>query len=138
MRIPDPGRIFTIQDYLAFEEESESKDEFLDGKLLPITQTNRGCPFTCTFCVDGIKDRSRVYYKEVSRFEKELEYIATHYEGKVLTLADLNFGMYNQDIDLLKFEIFIDFRAFIFNQNLKTICAKNDYFFICSVTVLFL
>ena len=28
-------------------------DEFLDGKLLPITQTNRGCPFTCTFCTEG-------------------------------------------------------------------------------------
>tara|TARA_Y100001936_G_scaffold149484_1_gene145863 strand:+ start:26011 stop:28140 length:2130 start_codon:yes stop_codon:yes gene_type:complete len=76
-------------------------DEFLsDSKLSPLLESNRGCPFTCTFCVDGIKDRSRVYYKEVSRFEKELEYIATHYEGKVLTLADLNFGMYNQDIEI--------------------------------------
>ena len=32
---------------------SNRLDEFLDGKLLPITQTNRGCPFTCTFCTEG-------------------------------------------------------------------------------------
>lgn len=78
-------------------------DEFLiDSKLSPLLESNRGCPFTCTFCVDGIKDRSRVYSKEVSRFEKELEYIATHYDGKILTLADLNFGMYEQDIKISK------------------------------------
>jgi len=76
-------------------------DEFLnEPKLSPLLESNRGCPFSCTFCVDGIKDRSKVYSKEVSRFEKELEYIATRYEGKVLTLADLNFGMYNQDIEI--------------------------------------
>jgi len=76
-------------------------DEFLnEPKLSPLLESNRGCPFSCTFCVDGIKDRSKVYSKEVSRFEKELEYIASRYQGKVLTLADLNFGMYNQDIDI--------------------------------------
>ena len=81
----------------------EYLDEFLeDAKLSPLLESNRGCPFTCTFCVDGIKDRSKVYSKEVSRFEKELEYIATHYEGNVLTLADLNFGMYSQDIEISK------------------------------------
>ena len=78
-------------------------DEFLnDPKLTPLLESNRGCPFTCTFCVDGIKDRSKVYSKEVSRFEKELEYIATHFKGKVLNLADLNFGMYNRDIEISK------------------------------------
>ena len=28
-------------------------DDFLDGRLLPTIQTNRGCPFTCTFCTEG-------------------------------------------------------------------------------------
>ena len=26
-------------------------DEFFDGKLAPLLETNRGCPFQCTFCV---------------------------------------------------------------------------------------
>ena len=28
-------------------------DEFFDGKLQPTIQTTRGCPFACTFCVEG-------------------------------------------------------------------------------------
>ena len=45
-------------------------DEFLaEPKLSPLLESNRGCPFSCTFCVDGINDRSKVYSKEVSRFE---------------------------------------------------------------------
>ena len=75
-------------------------DEFLkEVPLTPLLETNRGCPFTCTFCVDGIRDRTKVHRKSLERFEAELEYIAQRYEGKVLTLADLNFGMYLQDLD---------------------------------------
>ena len=76
-------------------------DEFLeDSRLSPLLESNRGCPFTCTFCVDGTDDRSKIYHKSVSRFEQELEYVATRYKGKMLTIADLNFGMYARDIEI--------------------------------------
>lgn len=75
-------------------------DEFLhEVQLTPLLETNRGCPFTCTFCVDGIDDRTKVHRKSIERFEAELDYVARRYQGKVLTLADLNFGMYSQDIE---------------------------------------
>ena len=76
-------------------------DEFLeDSRLSPLLESNRGCPFTCTFCVDGTDSRSKIYHKSVSRFEQELEYVATRYKGKMLTIADLNFGMYSRDIEI--------------------------------------
>ena len=76
-------------------------DRFLeDSRLSPLLESNRGCPFTCTFCVDGTDDRSKIYHKSVSRFEQELEYVATRYKGKMLTIADLNFGMYARDIEI--------------------------------------
>ena len=76
-------------------------DKFLeDSRLSPLLESNRGCPFTCTFCVDGTDSRSKIYHKSVSRFEQELEYVATRYKGKMLTIADLNFGMYARDIEI--------------------------------------
>ena len=76
-------------------------DEFLeDSRLSPLLESNRGCPFTCTFCVVGTDDRSKIYHKSVSRFEQELEYVATRYKGKMLTIADLNFGMYARDVEI--------------------------------------
>tara|TARA_B110000467_G_C18314886_1_gene480785 strand:+ start:42 stop:2123 length:2082 start_codon:yes stop_codon:yes gene_type:complete len=95
-RIPDLDKIPSpyLEGYL---------DEFLsESKLSPILESNRGCPFSCTFCVDGIPERSRVYKKSVDRFAAEMEYIAQHYDGKILTLADLNFGMYSRDVEISK------------------------------------
>jgi len=78
-------------------------DEFLaEPKLSPLLESNRGCPFTCTFCADGIQARSKVYNKSIERFSDEIEYIAQRYKGKILTLADLNFGMYSRDIEISK------------------------------------
>jgi len=75
-------------------------DEFLaDSLLTPLMETNRGCPFTCTFCVDGIRDRGKIYRSSLEKFNDEIQYIGERYKGSVLWLADTNFGMYQQDLD---------------------------------------
>jgi radical SAM superfamily enzyme YgiQ (UPF0313 family) len=80
-------------------------EEFFDGKLRPILQTNRGCPFGCTFCVEGKLYYNRVYTNSQEKINLELEYmgkkiIETKEKGSINTLliVDSNFGMYNQDI----------------------------------------
>jgi radical SAM superfamily enzyme YgiQ (UPF0313 family) len=35
-------------------------DKFFDGKLSPMIETNRGCPFACTFCHEGNQLISKV------------------------------------------------------------------------------
>ncbi len=78
-------------------------DEFLkEPDITPLMECNRGCPFTCTFCVDGITARSRVNKASLGRLEQELVYIAERYRGKTLTLADTNFGMYKEDVEFCK------------------------------------
>lgn len=78
-------------------------DEFLEDKrLIPLTESNRGCPFTCTFCEKGSKIWTKVSSKSIARFEKEVEYIAERCKGKVLVLVDNNFGMFAQDIEIAK------------------------------------
>jgi radical SAM superfamily enzyme YgiQ (UPF0313 family) len=78
-------------------------DTFLaESKLVPLMESNRGCPFTCTFCVDGNAARTKVYKVNPNRLGDELEYIAARYNGSTLALADTNFGMYKEDLVFCK------------------------------------
>ena len=81
------------------------QDDFFDGKLVPMIETNRGCPFTCTFCVQGTGWYTKVNYFEKDRLEAELEYIAHRIKKVcpsmgVLRIADSNYGMFERDVEL--------------------------------------
>lgn len=81
-------------------------DEFFDGIMLPIIQTNRGCPFKCTFCVEGQPYYSRVTKATMERTKDELLYISERMaklraesKGRSdMHIADSNFGMYKEDL----------------------------------------
>ena len=78
-------------------------DEFFDGQLQPLLQTNRGCPFKCTFCIEGMSYYSRVHKSTAEKIKAEIDYIG----GKMakvggrrdLHIADSNFGMYKEDLE---------------------------------------
>jgi len=74
-------------------------DEFFDLPLVPMIETTRGCPFSCTFCSDGSFIKSRVFRYTPERTKDELHYIAKRVKGIAeLIITDLNFAMYKQDI----------------------------------------
>ena len=80
-------------------------DEFFDGKLIPVIQTTRGCPFSCTFCVEGLQYYNKVYRNNHEKISAELDYIGRRMEEihkgggrNDLALVDSNFGMYDHDI----------------------------------------
>ena len=77
-------------------------DEFFDGRLAPMIQTNRGCPFSCTFCVDGSDDVNQVNQFTTKRVDDELNYISNNVQKTThsLLISDLNFGMYSKDIEI--------------------------------------
>jgi len=82
-------------------------DPFLDGKFLPVLQTNRGCPFTCTFCTEGQHYWSKVQRKPLDLIRKEISYIAkkltqTSNPRRDLLISDSNFGMYEPDLEVAK------------------------------------
>lgn len=76
-------------------------DKFFDGRLSPLMQTNRGCPFHCTFCTDGIDEKQLVTQFSMERVLAEINYIGYHSKMRpstsMLILADLNFGMIPRD-----------------------------------------
>ena len=82
-------------------------DEFFDGTLMPVLTTNRGCPFSCTFCAEGQKYYNVVHKKELDHIVEELEYIANKASKlpsdaarRDLYISDSNFGMYKRDVEL--------------------------------------
>lgn len=78
-------------------------DEFLDNpKLIPLTETNRGCPFQCTFCEKGVSSWNKLTFGSIGRFEEEIRYIAQRTKSAFLTLADNNFGMFKEDAEAAK------------------------------------
>jgi len=80
-------------------------DEFFDGKLSPMLQTNRGCPFTCTFCTDGTDLVKKITSFPLDYVKNDLEYIAKHVPKKTdsLFISDLNFGMYPRDQEVCNY-----------------------------------
>ena len=80
-------------------------DKFFDGKLVPMLQTNRGCPFYCTFCTDGKSEVNMVNKFSKERIKDEIYYIAKHVPKNThsLFLSDLNFGMIPGDLETCDF-----------------------------------
>jgi radical SAM superfamily enzyme YgiQ (UPF0313 family) len=81
------------------------QDEFFDGHLAPMIETNRGCPFTCTFCVQGTSFYTKVHQFDVPRMKEEILYIAHRIRQKsphmgTLRIADSNYGMFERDVEI--------------------------------------
>lgn len=73
-------------------------DKFFDHLLIPMIHTTRGCPFSCTYCIEGDNYYQKVRHK--MDLEKELEYIAQRIVGRAeLFITDANFGMYKEDLN---------------------------------------
>jgi uncharacterized radical SAM superfamily protein len=65
-------------------------------------QTNRGCPFHCTFCTDGRDEVNKVNNFSIARVQSEIQCIVKHVPKNThsLHISDLNFGMYPRDIEI--------------------------------------
>ena len=66
---------------------------------MAILETNRGCPYGCTFCDWGSATQSRIRKFDLDRVYAELEWCATHKVHQVF-LADANFGIFERDVDI--------------------------------------
>ena len=74
-------------------------DGFFKLPLVPLLETTRGCPFSCSFCADGLSSKNKVYRYDAERTREELYYLAKRVKNmNELSITDLNFGMYKQDV----------------------------------------
>lgn len=94
------------------------------GELPTATlETNRGCPYGCTYCDWGSATLQQVARFEQKRVEEEIRYLAANQMESVF-IADANFGMLEQDIAIA--QALVDARReFGFPRRLYTNFAKN-------------
>lgn len=64
-----------------------------------IMETNRGCPFRCTFCYWGAATNSRVHKFEEERIKAELSWISENRFSGIF-IADANWGLSARDVAL--------------------------------------
>ncbi|WP_330342456.1 KedN5 family methylcobalamin-dependent radical SAM C-methyltransferase [Streptomyces sp. NBC_00557] len=113
-RIPSPiltGAIPLLDDDGAFRYD------------VALMETNRGCPYHCSFCYWGGAVGQKVRSFSRARLRAELEALARA-KADTVVLCDANFGLLRQDADFV--EDFIDVRArYGYPRALETSWAKN-------------
>lgn len=72
-------------------------DEFGSVGAGAVIETNRGCPYGCTFCDWGSATLSKVRKFDIERVYDELEWSAKH-QIEDASIGDANFGMLERDV----------------------------------------
>jgi tRNA A37 methylthiotransferase MiaB len=67
-----------------------------------VMETNRGCPFACTFCDWGSAVNTRVRQFDLDRVRREIDWMAAH-NVEYVFCCDANFGMFPRDVDIAQY-----------------------------------
>jgi radical SAM superfamily enzyme YgiQ (UPF0313 family) len=70
-----------------------------DDQWVMIWETNRGCPFSCSFCDWGSATASKIFRFSEDRLAAEIDWMADRRVGFVFC-ADANFGALKRDLEI--------------------------------------
>jgi putative methyltransferase len=78
-------------------------DQFLaDPNMIPLLETNRGCPYRCVYCAWGAM-LPRIRTRPLSQVLEEIEYIGEKSAGQQTWIfCDSNFGILPRDLEIAK------------------------------------
>ena len=96
------GRLLDLDD-IPSPYLSGVMDEYLAHPgYVPLIETNRGCPYSCTFCSWGDMAKSKSASFPVERILKELDFLADANVSRVsyLYIGDANFGLFQRDVEI--------------------------------------
>jgi radical SAM superfamily enzyme YgiQ (UPF0313 family) len=105
------GRFVTVPKQARIKDLSIVPSPFLEGVFAPLMQahpqtvwrtvweTNRGCPFKCTFCDWGSAIATKVNQFDLDRIVAEADWIAAN-QIDYLFIGDANFGILPRDIEI--------------------------------------
>ena len=94
------------------------------GKFHAIIETNRGCPFLCTYCYWGRGGQNTKYrFHSLERVFSEIDWFAKKKIEHIWN-ADSNFGMHRRDIEIAK-KLIDTKNKFNFPDKFRTCWGKN-------------
>jgi hypothetical protein len=99
VRTPDRERIADLDQLPSPYTTGEFDDTEPDAWRYAMTvETNRGCPYGCTFCDWGSSTLSRIRKFSLDRLTAEVEWAASR-GVHAITFADANFGIMSRDVE---------------------------------------
>jgi len=102
------GEAVTTDSEPSFRHLDEIPSPFLAGYFpadrytYTTFETNRGCPFACTFCYYGLRNDRVSKFSQDDRIFAELEWISRS-EIHAVYIADANFGMLKRDVQIAEY-----------------------------------
>jgi len=91
-------------DYIPSAYTNHLLDEFLDQGMIPIIETNRGCPYSCSFCFWGVNELNKLKRFSLQRVFADLKYVAYHKaEFSEIYFCDANFGILKRDVEIANY-----------------------------------
>ena len=77
-------------------------EAYPEERWLVMWETNRGCPFSCTFCDWGSATQAKVNKFGLERLYKEVDWITEH-KIEFVFCCDANYGMLPRDFDIVEY-----------------------------------
>jgi len=93
----------TELDFIPSPYTTHLLDEFLDQGMIPMFETNRGCPYSCSYCFWGVDALNKLTKFGLDRVFAELDYVAQYgVDFTELYFADANFGILKRDVEIAR------------------------------------
>ena len=78
------------------------KQEHANGNMIQaVIQTNRGCPYHCTFCEEGKEYKNKMFFYNYDRIRDEIVWCADN-RVEYLTIGDDNWGIVDEDVHVMR------------------------------------
>ena len=111
--VNDNGSVYKTKNATRIDELSILPSPYLDGtfdnilnqypdlKFNATLETNRGCPYRCTFCDWGSLTYNKVKKFNLSKINQEIDWVFTNTQIQGIYLADANFGIFERDKEII-------------------------------------
>ncbi|MDN3513538.1 MAG: radical SAM protein [Candidatus Brocadia sp.] len=77
-------------------------ETYSEEHWIVLWETNRGCPFSCSYCDWGAATHARVYTYDIKRIFEEVDWFSD-LRIEFIYCCDANFGILKRDIEIVKY-----------------------------------